>query len=390
MQDRINKRKKSPASVPQEPAEAPPSKQSDCLRWSGWDGITGLQRFYVGVVTFPFSVGMLYLGPTIAVDAATPAVRVIATLLFILTGTIAFLVAFGFLFMSANSVLNRTTGELIEERRILGLTINRTRIPIGTVVAIEIQRNGLNRDHVRIYLRNDKVESIPADRPHDFQNALQRAEQMARLFGVEIEEVIPTMSNAERRYRQGVIGFSIGAALVIALVVWLNATRYAVPIIGRLIVLSQYSEDDLVETHCRILTFRATTRAVLPGEQLWAVQADGTDVRAKVCTVVDVSFEYEYEGKHFVSSKFGRYDNYAPHEIQALGPGTETVCYLNPNTAGSGRAQHQSLLPIRNLDERSRNREYCFRLCYRLRARHVQSKPVNIPPGDASRQGTKS
>jgi len=185
----------------------------------------------------------------------------------------------------------------------------------------------VNRDHFSIYLRNDEGASIPVPIQNDAQN---RVKQMARFFGVEVEEIIPTLSNAERRYRQGVIGFSIGAALVIAIVVWMNTTRYAVPIIARLIVINRYTEDDLVETPCRIRTFKTTTRAVFPEEGLRTVQADGTDVSAEVCTVVEVSFEYEYEGKRFVSNKFGRFDNYASNEIKTLEPGTETVCYLNP------------------------------------------------------------
>jgi len=80
----------------------------------------GRTRFSLGIFIFPVSVVMLYLGPSLAVDATTPTVRVIATLCFILIGTFAFLVAFGLWFVSGSNTLNRATGELIEELRILG------------------------------------------------------------------------------------------------------------------------------------------------------------------------------------------------------------------------------------------------------------------------------
>ena len=292
-----------------------------------WGGMPGRTRFLLGFFLFSVSGILLYLGPSLAVGAKTPTIHVIVTVVFILTGTLAFLAAFFFWFVSGSTLLNRVTGERVAEVRVLGITTRRKRTRLGTVVAVEIRNYGVNRDHVSIYVRNDEGESIPVPIQND---APKHAEQMARFFGVEVEEVVPTLSDAERRYRRGVIGFSIGAALVIAVVVWMNTTRYALPIISRVIVLSRYAEDDLVKIPCRIRTFKATTRAVFPGEGLRTVQADGTDSEAEVCTVVEVSFEYEYEGKRFASHKFGRFDNYAPNEIETLTPGAETVCYLNP------------------------------------------------------------
>lgn len=245
--------------------------------------------------------------------------------------TVFLLVSFTCLFARRHFVLDKLHGTYRTTTYIAGLRVKEAVYTLDNVEAVYMKpytRATSRRPSTHYLLEIGRREGDPIPIAlEDDTNAEPRAQMIADFLRVSVRQVGLSPSEAKRLclFEMRLVWAICGIPLT-AVCLFFSA-GFTIPVVGDALVLSRYNASDLVQVPCRILSFDVHRPKTPDGVRN---TDSGGEATITTGTLVDVRFEYEYEGKRYESTKYGPFSRSASDNVTVYSSGQETLCYLNP------------------------------------------------------------
>ena len=300
------------------------------LAWVEPEGITIWMRLAIAACTIPAGAALLFAANMILTkDEGGIGAQIVAALLGF-GGVVCLFAGVLYLLVWVRLSVDGEEGTFTTRYCLLGfLPIYWSVSSLGSVTSVAVKRQGHNLDQYILELKADGDESIEVCRPATMDLARDRAEAIAGLLDLQVEYVKLTMAEAAKIYRSLMVFLVLSALLLAVTLTWFNI-KYTVPLARIAITAYRFFEDDLVEVPCHIVAFETSVQEPAPKGRFSVRKENGGNELITECTLVKVLYEYEFEGKHYESSRFGWLYDYTVSDVPAYAAGARTVCYLNP------------------------------------------------------------